>query len=137
MQNVNTVLYATIFCGFLINPVSLIAQDTLSERRGYQVVDQMPEFPGGDEKMYRYLSENLKFSKRIIENDPVYSKVYVGFIVEADGQLTNFHLKRGESGPLADEVIRVLKSMPPWNPGKMAGEPVAVEYILPVKVHPQ
>lgn len=94
-------------------------------------VQEQPEFPGGVEAMYKYLGKNTKYPQ--MESDAgIQGKVYVEFVVSNTGAITDVTLKRGVSSGLDKEALRVVKAMPPWNPGKMNGKPVKVRYILPV-----
>ncbi|MEZ4808660.1 MAG: TonB family protein [Flavobacteriales bacterium] len=94
-------------------------------------VQEQPEFPGGLEAMYGYLRKNVKYPQ--MEQDAgIQGKVYIEFVVSNDGSITDVVLKRGVSGGLDKEGLRVVKAMPKWSPGKMNGKPVKVRYILPV-----
>jgi protein TonB len=95
-------------------------------------VQEMPMFPGGDGELFAFLRKNLKYPQeaRIIEMAGV---VYVAFVVELDGSITDVRIERGIGSYCDDEAIRVVKSMPDWTPGKQNNIPVRVRYILPVK----
>lgn len=94
-------------------------------------VQEQPEFPGGLEEMYKYLGKNTKYPA--MEKDAsIQGKVYVEFVVSSSGAITDVTLKRGVSGGLDKEALRVVKGMPKWSPGKMNGKAVKVRYILPV-----
>ena len=95
-------------------------------------VQEMPKFPGGDEELFAFLRKNLKYPQeaRVIEMAGI---VYVAFVVELDGSITDVKIERGIGSYCDDEAIRVVKSMPDWTPGKQNNIPVRVRYILPVK----
>lgn len=93
--------------------------------------EAQPSFPGGNGAMMAYLANNVKYPKVAAENG-VQGRVVVGFIVEKDGSLSDVKVKRGVDPSLDREAVRVVKSMPRWNPGKKDGQPVRVEYTLPV-----
>ena len=107
--------------------------DTVVNNEIYTVVEAIPEFPGGSEKMMLFISKNLK----IPETDEVISgTVYVTFVIERDGSISNVKILRGIREDYNNEVIRVVKSMPKWIPGKQNGKAVRVQYNLPIKFHP-
>lgn len=97
----------------------------------FQVVDEEPSFPGGMEAMYKFYSENIKYPQEAKANN-ISGKVYVTFVVEADGSISNPRLLRDIGGGCGQEAIRVVKLMPRWNPGKEKGQPVRVQFNLPV-----
>lgn len=98
----------------------------------FLVVEQMPEFPGGDTALYNYLLKNIHYpdSAKI---KGIQGTVYVRFIVEADGTVTNVTLLRGIGGGCDEEAIRVVQAMPKWKAGKQNGQAVAVYFTLPIK----
>ncbi|TDD76051.1 energy transducer TonB [Flavobacterium caseinilyticum] len=95
-------------------------------------LDKLPEFPGGINKFYRYVGNN--FEKQEIEsNSPI--RVYVSFVIERDGSMTDIQVKRDPGYGLAKEAIRVLKSLKTkWSPGMMDGRAVRTAYNLPITV---
>ena len=101
----------------------------------YQIVEQMPEFPGGQEAMEKYFNDNVRFWEVINEwQCDVSGKIFVGFIVEPDGSITNVKVLRGIEKHCDEEAMRVVKSMPKWKPGMLNGEPVRVSYMVPVAI---
>jgi TonB family protein len=96
------------------------------------VVDQMPVFPGGEAKMFKYLSTNIKYPA-LAREVGIEGTVYITFVVNEDGQLSNFIVKRGVAGGCTEESLRVLQSMPKWTPGKHKGQKVKVIFTLPIK----
>ncbi|MBL8002813.1 MAG: TonB family protein [Flavobacteriales bacterium] len=95
-------------------------------------VQEQPEFPGGMEEMYKYLGRLQKYPD--MEADAgIQGKVYVEFVVEKDGRVTDVKLKKGVSDGLDKEAMRLVKAMPAWNPGKMNGKAVKCRFVLPVK----
>ena len=97
----------------------------------YDVVEVMPQFPGGQIAMLKYIMENIKYPKQIME-EGIQGRVTVSFIVEKDGRVSNVRLLRSVQPSLDKEAIRVVKSMPKWTPGKHNGKPVRVRFNLPV-----
>ncbi|MBL0036186.1 MAG: TonB family protein [Flavobacteriales bacterium] len=95
-------------------------------------VQEQPEFPGGMEKMYEFLGKLQKYPD--MEADAgIQGKVYVEFVVEKDGKISDVKLKKGVSAGLDKEAQRLVKAMPNWNPGKMNGKAVKCRFVLPVK----
>ena len=97
----------------------------------YDVVEVMPQYPGGQIAMLKYIMENIKYPKQIME-EGIQGRVTVSFIVEKDGRVSNVRLLRSVQPSLDKEAIRVVKSMPKWTPGKQNGKPVRVQFNLPV-----
>lgn len=97
----------------------------------YDVVEVMPQFPGGQTAMLKYIMENIKYPKQIME-EGIQGRVTVSFIVEKDGRVSNVRLLRSVQPLLDKEAVRVVKSMPKWSPGKHNGKPVRVRFNLPV-----
>lgn len=93
--------------------------------------EEMPEFPGGPDAMYKYLSANLKYPESAFEQG-IQGKVYLSFIVTTKGEIKEVEVIRGVQSDLDKEAIRVVKSMPVWIPGKQDGVPVTVKFTLPI-----
>jgi protein TonB len=98
----------------------------------FTIVEQMPEFPEGEEGLFKYLSKNIKYPSMAKDNG-ISGTVYVTFVVEGNGQITDVKKLRGIGGGCDEEAIRVVKSMPSWKPGKQNGKAVRVQYNLPIK----
>jgi len=114
-----------------INNEILLGEET-GEVGIFTVPEIEPEFPGGIEAMYKFLASNIRYPQLARENN-ISGKVYVTFVVETDGSLSNFRLLRDIGGGCGSEAIRVVKTMPKWKPGMQKGEPVRVQFNLPVK----
>ena len=97
----------------------------------FDVVEQMPEFPGGQPAMMKWLAENVKYPK-VAEENGIQGRVVCTFVVERDGSITGVQVARSIDPSLDKEAVRVLKSMPRWTPGKQGGSPVRVKYTVPV-----
>lgn len=97
----------------------------------FEVVEQMPSFPGGDAALIQYLSNNIKYPVVAQENG-VQGRVVVSFVVEKDGSITDVKVVRSVDPSLDKEAQRVVKSMPKWIPGKQNGSAVRVKYNVPV-----
>lgn len=103
--------------------------DTIGNDEIFTVVEESPEFPGGGGKAMLFISKNLK----IPETEAVISgTVYVTFVIERDGSISNVMILRGISQECDNEAIRVVKSMPKWHPGRQNGKAVRVQFILPI-----
>jgi outer membrane biosynthesis protein TonB len=98
--------------------------------------EELPEFPGGIMEMMRYVKEKIKYPQQVLDNK-VIGKCYMKFLVKSDGTLDEITILKGLSScPECDaEAIRIIKSMPKWKPGSIAGVPVALYYNLPVNFH--
>ena len=101
------------------------------ENKVFDVVEQMPSFPGGPSALMKYLSENVKYPVVAQENG-VQGRVVVSFVVEKDGHITDVKVVRSVDPTLDKEAARVVKSMPNWIPGKQNGSAVRVKYNVPV-----
>ncbi|HEY3369886.1 MAG TPA: TonB family protein [Prolixibacteraceae bacterium] len=107
----------------------IVAED--STAAPYTVVEQMPEYPGGEAALRKYLSNNVHYPQIATENG-VQGKVYVNFVVDRDGGISNVKVVRGVDSALDKEAVRVVKAMPKWIPGKQNGETVRVSYTVPI-----
>ena len=97
----------------------------------FDVVEQMPEFPGGAVEMMKFLSENVKYPEAAMKAG-TQGRVLVTFIVEADGTVTNIKVVKKVSDEIDAEAVRVIKAMPKWKPGMQNGKVVRVKYTIPV-----
>lgn len=97
----------------------------------FTVVDQMPEFPGGQDALMKYLRDNLRYPEDAREM-AIQGKVYLRFVVDETGQVTDVRVLRSVNSSLDKESIRVVSRMPPWKPGTLNGKPVKVYYSLPI-----
>lgn len=106
-----------------------VVEDTISQP--YVYVEQMPQFPGGDNALHKFISSNLRYPESAIDNGIV-GRVFVQFVVNSSGIITSVKVLRGIGGGCDEEAIRVIKSMPKWLPGKQNGSPVRVQFVLPI-----
>ncbi len=102
------------------------------EQQIFVVVEKMPEFPGGEEAMKRYLSRNIRYPL-IAQENGIQGRVICQFVVNADGKIVDVEVVRGVEASLDAEAVRVIKSMPAWTPGKQGGKSVRVKYTLPIR----
>ncbi len=95
----------------------------------FVVVEDMPMFPGGN--VQKWIAKNVKYPVLAMENG-IQGKVYIQFVIERDGSITDVKVLRGVDASLDKEAVRVVKAMPKWKPGKQRGKPVRVSYTLPI-----
>ena len=93
--------------------------------------EKMPEFKGGQEALFKYMSDNIVYPEAA-KKGKIEGTVYVSFLVEASGKISNCNVKRSVQADLDAEALRVVKSMPDWIPGEKEGKSVNMEMILPV-----
>lgn len=103
----------------------------VNSTRVYDVVEQMPSFPGGISGLRTYLNQNIRYPAEAQENC-VQGRVVVSFVVGKDGHISDVTVLRSVDPSLDKEAIRVVRNMPRWTPGKQGGEPVRVRYNVPV-----
>ena len=97
----------------------------------FQVVEQMPEFPGGMKECMKFLARNMKYPVAA-QQAKIEGRVVVQFVVGKDGSVSDIEAIRGVSPELDAEAVRVVSMMPKWNPGKQRGRAVAVKYSMPI-----
>ena len=97
----------------------------------YIVVEQMPEFPGGDRALMDFVKDNIQYPAEAKEKG-IKGLLYVNFIVEPDGSLSNIKVLKGVGSGCDEEAIRIVESMPKFKPGMQNGEAVRVSYTIPV-----
>ena len=108
-----------------------VEEEEVQEQEIFQIVEEMPAYPGGDQKLMEYVAKNIKYPQ-IARETGIQGRVFVGFVVEPDGSVSNVKVLRGIGGGCDEEAMRVVKSMPKWKPGKQRGKAVRVSYMLPV-----
>ena len=101
------------------------------ETKVFDVVEQMPSFPGGPSALMQYLNSNIKYPV-VAEENGVQGRVVCTFVVEKDGSITDVRVVKSVDPSLDKEAVRVVKSMPKWIPGKQNGSAVRVKYTVPV-----
>ena len=119
--------------GTVLREKEVIADEKPSadKDKTYDVVEQMPEFPGGQAALLKWISNNVKYPT-IAEENGIQGRVVCTFIVERDGSITDVQVARSIDPSLDKEAVRVLKKMPRWNSGKQNGQKVRVKYTVPV-----
>ncbi len=113
-------------------PIASNEEEEVAEAEIFTVVEESPSFPGGDEARIRFLTENIKYPQ-IARESSISGTVYVTFVVEKNGNVTDVRVLRGIGGGCDEEAVRVIKAMPKWSPGKQRGKPVRVQFNMPIK----
>jgi TonB family protein len=117
---------------FELKPDSATGQLTIvNQEEVYNVVEQMPEFPGGENALRAHLGKEIKYPTEAAQKG-IQGKVYVTFIVAKDGTVSNSKVVRGVDAMLDAEALRVVNAMPKWIPGKQSGKDVAVQFTVPI-----
>lgn len=108
--------------------------ETITEEpdKPFIIVEQMPQFPGGEKEMMKFIKNNLRYPVAAIENG-ISGTVTVNFVIGRSGRITNIKVIRGIGGGCDEEAVRILEMMPPWSPGKQGGMAVPVSYTVPFK----
>ncbi len=106
-----------------------VHQKKHNDEKVYEVVEQMPSFPGGQEALMTYINNNIKYPDEVCGQ----GRVVVSFIVEKDGSITNATIRRSVDPAFDREALRVISSMPKWIPGKNNGRKVRVRFNVPVQ----
>ena len=108
-----------------------VVEDEVVEQEIFKIVEEMPSYPGGEAKLMEFVAKNIKYPQ-IARETGIQGRVFVNFVVEPDGSVSNVSVLRGIGGGCDEEAMRVVKSMPKWKPGKQRGKAVRVQYMLPV-----
>ena len=111
-------------------PVQVVEEEP-EEQTIFEVVENMPDFPGGQAALMQYLAKNIKYPT-IAQENGTQGRVIIQFVVERDGSISDVHVARGVDPYLDKEAVRVVKSMPKWLPGKQNGKAVRVKFTVPV-----
>lgn len=106
--------------------------EVVEDNQIFVVVESMPEFPGGYDALMKYLSENIKYPS-LAKEMGIKGRVFLSFVVEKDGSVTDVRVLRGIGGGCDEEAVRVVENMPKWKPGTQRNNPVRVQFNLPVK----
>ncbi|MDP2723836.1 MAG: energy transducer TonB [Bacteroidales bacterium] len=109
-----------------------MGDEEIVEQEIFTVVESMPDFPGGMGKLMSYLASNIKYPP-LAKESGIQGRVFINFVVEPDGSISQVKVLRGIGGGCDEEAVRVVQAMPKWKPGMQRGKPVRVSYNLPVK----
>ena len=107
------------------------AEESVVQGKVFDVVEQMPWFPGGEQELMNFLMKNMKYPKEATDKG-IEGRVIVQFVVDKDGSVVEPKVVKSVSPELDQEALRVIKMMPKWQPGKQNGEVVRVKYHIPV-----
>lgn len=102
-----------------------------AEEEIFVVVENMPEFPGGDLALRKYIASAIKYPT-IAQENGIQGKVFVNFVVDKDGSISNAKIARGVDPSIDKEALRVVISLPKWKPGMQRGKAVRVSYTVPI-----
>ncbi|MBI9033266.1 MAG: energy transducer TonB [Bacteroidales bacterium] len=109
-----------------------VEEEEVVEEEIFMVVEEQPTFPGGDAERMRFLMKNIKYPTMAKESG-IQGTVYVSFVVEKNGKITDVRILRGIGGGCDEEAVRVVNMMPNWKAGKQRGKPVRVRFSMPIK----
>ena len=99
--------------------------------KAYDVVEEMPQYPGGVGKLMEYVSMNVRYPKEA-ESKSIQGRVVTTFVIEKDGSIADAEVVKSVDPALDAEALRVIKAMPKWTPGKQDGKPIRVKYTMPI-----
>jgi protein TonB len=111
--------------------ISTAPEEEEEEQQVFFIVEDMPEFPGGEMALRTYIASAIKYPV-IAQENGIQGKVYVTFVVGKDGSVSNASIARGVDPSLDKEALRVVNTLPKWKPGKQRGKPVNVSYTVPI-----
>jgi len=124
-----------VVVGYLPKKTSRIdssgGRSPLDKSGEYRVVEQLPEFPGGRQEMYKFLGRSIRYPAEA-QKKGIEGRVLVNFLVSEDGHIRNPQIAQSLGGGIDEEALRVVLNMPTWTPAKQNGRPVAMEYVLPI-----
>ncbi len=103
------------------------------EEEVFVVVEEQAEFPGGLDSMYAYIHKNLKYPE-LAKEKGIEGRVFVSFIIEKDGSISNVKILRGIGGGCDEAVVEMVKNMPKWQPAKQRGKEVRCQFNLPIPI---
>lgn len=116
---------------FLVQNKDELPKTLDSEEQIFFIVEEMPEFPGGELELRKFIANHINYPPAAQENG-VQGKVYVTFVVDKNGEVTNAKIARGVDPALDQEALRVINNLPAWKPGLQKGKPVNVSYTVPI-----
>ena len=109
-------------------------EEPTDDGQPFLVVEEQPEFPGGQNALMAYIKKTLRYPAFAAENG-IQGRVTLSFVVERDGSIAQIEVMRSPAEELSKESIRVVQTMPKWKPGKQRGKAVRVKYVLPITFH--
>ena len=131
-ERMKKLIMMSLMAFFCLTTIS--AQKTVVSKKNqkvYDVVEKMPQYPGGMVALFEFLEKNLKYPADA-QKQKVEGRVIVSFIVETDGSISDINIVRKVFPSLDEEAVRLLGMMPRWSPGLQNGKPVRVKYAIPI-----
>ncbi len=117
---------------FIVDAMPVIRDEQESDAdEVFVIVEDMPEFPGGEAALRSWISNNVRYPVIAAENG-IQGRVYIQFVVNTDGRIADARVARGVDPSLDQEALRVVNNMPRWSPGKQRGQPVRVSFTVPI-----
>ena len=126
MKKLILLVVVALFCC-----TSVMAQTEVEDDAIFVVAENAPEFPGGSDSLYAYIARNIKYPEAA-KKEKIEGRVFVTFVIEKDGRVSNAKILRDIGGGCGEEAIRVVKNMPKWKPGTQRDNPVRFQFNLPV-----
>lgn len=123
---------ATVFTEVQEYTPVFVEEEEIQEDVIFQVVEDQPSFPGGEEARLKFLRDNLRYPQMAREAG-IQGTVFVTFVVERDGSVTDVRVLRGIGGGADEEAVRVVRNMPRWTPGRQRGQAVRVQFNMPIR----
>ena len=117
---------------FCLTTVS--AQKTVVSQKNdkvFDVVEQMPEYPGGMQALFEFISQNIKYPADA-QKQKVEGRVLAKFVIETDGSISDIEVVKNAFPSLDAEAVRVIQTMPKWIPGRQKGQAVRVKFVMPI-----
>ena len=108
-----------------------VPEETREDGEIFMIVEEMPEFPGGEGELQKYLASSVRYPV-IAQENGIQGRVYIQFVINQRGEVTNVTILRGVDPSLDREAVRVVEAMPKWKPGKQRNRPVRVSFTVPI-----
>ncbi|MBI9065818.1 MAG: energy transducer TonB [Salinivirgaceae bacterium] len=114
-----------------VEVVEMVEEEEEEEAQVFFIVENMPEFPGGDVELRNYINKNVVYPEIAKENG-IQGRVFIQFVVNRNGEVEGVKVVRGVDPSLDKEAVRVIKTLPKWAPGSQRGKPVKVSFTVPI-----
>lgn len=128
MKSLLLLLWLSLYSGFLFSQEQVIDPDETVE---FYVIEEKPEFPGGQDALLKHIAKNTVYPDSARDNG-IQGKVFISFVINKEGYVTKVKTVRSVHPILDNEAIRVIESLPKWKPGKQRGQYVNVNFIIPI-----
>lgn len=129
MKNLLKITFSVLLCALF--QLGFSQGSVQDDNTIYTKVDKMPEFPGGQVALVKYLSKNIKYPVKY-KKEKINGRVFVSFVIDKEGKVTQPKILRSLNDECDAEALRVISKMPDWIPGEKEGRKVAVQFGLPV-----